>query len=169
MNHITLFIALMFTKNIVLYNHRVENMSMRLDDMNMKENHLRLSLGALDHRISRIDSLEDSLFEAIKVIKLLTNKEDEDSDDSQDVRPSFTCNQQLLLIILFLVILLYFCSCHMIVLFYLVNDCTIFIDHIIVLFSLIILLHCYCWSHCTDLFLDQYCSSWPHYCTANYC
>lgn len=65
---------------------RVENMSVRLDDMSMKENHMRLTLGALDHHMGHIDDLEESLYEAIKIIKLMANKEGGDIDDSQDVR-----------------------------------------------------------------------------------
>ncbi|XP_059155365.1 transient receptor potential cation channel subfamily M member 3-like isoform X3 [Physella acuta] len=69
-------------ERIKFISERVENMSLRLDDMNIKENHLRLSLGALDHRMSRIDDLEGSLNEAIRIIKLMASKDEHGSEDS---------------------------------------------------------------------------------------
>lgn len=60
-------------------------MSLRLDDMNIKENHLRLSLGSLDHRMSRIDDLEGSLNEAIRIIKLVASKDEHGSEESLNV------------------------------------------------------------------------------------
>lgn len=60
-------------------------MSLRLDDMNVKENHLRLSLSSLDHRMNRIDDLENSLDEAIRIIKLMSSKEVHGSQESLDV------------------------------------------------------------------------------------
>ncbi|KAH9513269.1 hypothetical protein Btru_034514 [Bulinus truncatus] len=71
-------------ERIKFISERVENMSLRLDDMNVKENHLRLSLSALDHRMNRIDDLENSLDEAIRIIKLLSSREEHGSQNSLD-------------------------------------------------------------------------------------
>ncbi|RUS83212.1 hypothetical protein EGW08_009023 [Elysia chlorotica] len=61
-------------ERIKYINERVENMSLRLDDINVKDNHLRLTLGALDHRMARIDDLEASLHEALKIIKVMSER-----------------------------------------------------------------------------------------------
>ncbi|CAL1532413.1 unnamed protein product [Lymnaea stagnalis] len=61
---------------------RVENMSLRLDDINMKENHLQLTLGVLDHHMGHFEDLERNLSEAIKMIKELAMKDVECCEES---------------------------------------------------------------------------------------
>ena len=75
-----LFLFLMFF-------YRVENMSLRLDDMVVKENHLRLTMAALDHRMSRIDEVADSLLHAVSLITSSGRRgRHGGSQDSLDVR-----------------------------------------------------------------------------------
>lgn len=71
-------------ERIKYINERVENMSLRLDDINVKDNHLRLTLGALDHRMARIDDLEASLHEALKIIKVMAQRAAMGSQESLD-------------------------------------------------------------------------------------
>ncbi|KAH9513281.1 Transient receptor putative cation channel sub M member 3 [Bulinus truncatus] len=53
---------------------RVENMSLRLDDINMKENHLQLTLGVLEHHMSRFEDLERNLSETINWMDALVSR-----------------------------------------------------------------------------------------------
>ncbi|GFR59832.1 transient receptor potential cation channel subfamily M member 1 [Elysia marginata] len=71
-------------ERIRFINERVENMSLRLDDINVKDNHLRLTLGALDHRMARIDDLETSLHEALKIIRVMSERSALGSQESLD-------------------------------------------------------------------------------------
>ena len=43
-------------------------MSLRLDDMVLKENQLRLTLATMDHRMSRIDEVADNLLHAVSLL-----------------------------------------------------------------------------------------------------
>uniref|UniRef100_A0A2C9JU91 TRPM SLOG domain-containing protein n=1 Tax=Biomphalaria glabrata TaxID=6526 RepID=A0A2C9JU91_BIOGL len=61
---------------------RVENMSLRLDDINMKENHLQLTLGVLEHHMSRFDDLERRLSETITLMDVLTGRTGSNSAES---------------------------------------------------------------------------------------
>lgn len=40
-----------------LFNFRVENMTVRMDDMNQKENAIKLSLQTIDYRMSIVEDL----------------------------------------------------------------------------------------------------------------
>lgn len=71
--------------------HRVENMSLRLDDMNVKENHLRLTLATLDHRMSRIDEVADSLVQAVRLLGTATRGRDLGSQESLEVSGLSIC------------------------------------------------------------------------------
>ncbi|GFO05194.1 transient receptor potential cation channel subfamily m member 1 [Plakobranchus ocellatus] len=77
-------------ERIKFINDRVENMSLRLDDINVKDNHLRLTLGGLEHRMARIDDLENSLYEALKIIKVMSERVASGSQESLDYGHSRT-------------------------------------------------------------------------------
>ena len=49
-------------------------MALRLDDMNVKENHLRLTLASLDHRMSRLDEVADSMMQAARLLAISTSR-----------------------------------------------------------------------------------------------
>ncbi|XP_059155361.1 transient receptor potential cation channel subfamily M member 1-like [Physella acuta] len=50
---------------------RIENISLRLDDINMKENHIQITLAALDHHMGRLDGLEGVLSDSVKMVRNL--------------------------------------------------------------------------------------------------
>ncbi|KAH9513283.1 hypothetical protein Btru_034539 [Bulinus truncatus] len=64
---------------------RVDNMSSRLDDINLKENHLQLTLGVLEHHMSRFKNLERNLSETINWMDALVSRNDFISAESLEV------------------------------------------------------------------------------------
>ncbi|XP_035824941.1 transient receptor potential cation channel trpm [Aplysia californica] len=76
-------------ERVKIINERVENMSLRLDDMNVKENHLRLTLATLDHRMSRIDEVADSLVHAVRLLTRATRNDDMGSQESLEDAQQF--------------------------------------------------------------------------------
>ncbi|KAK7010748.1 transient receptor potential cation channel subfamily M member 1 [Biomphalaria glabrata] len=71
---------------------RVENMSLRLDDINMKENHLQLTLGVLEHHMSRFDDLERCLSETLTLVDSLTGRAESNSAESLEKNTQMTTN-----------------------------------------------------------------------------
>uniref|UniRef100_A0A2C9JU93 TRPM SLOG domain-containing protein n=1 Tax=Biomphalaria glabrata TaxID=6526 RepID=A0A2C9JU93_BIOGL len=71
---------------------RVENMSLRLDDINMKENHLQLTLGVLEHHMSRFDDFERCLSETLTLVDSLTGRAGSNSAESLEKNTQMTTN-----------------------------------------------------------------------------
>ncbi|XP_046332894.2 transient receptor potential cation channel subfamily M member 3-like isoform X4 [Haliotis rufescens] len=84
-------------ERIRLINERVENMSMRVDDMNQKENTIKLSLQTVDYRLGRLEEIAHQTAEALNYIQsCLAHGENRSFPATRFLHPSISSHDSVI-------------------------------------------------------------------------